>query len=149
MLIAQTLLAQEKSIPGVTLLEPSTVPVAEPGAGLFDQLVGVFTNSTEDTEIPAALNKLWKISMEGSMYKTMCLLGALIAVFVVGFWCVKFYDALQEGGLKPAGRDLAIATMLVFMLFNNGKNSAIPNSKKSGGVGGLLRCKAINHEVNQ
>jgi uncharacterized protein YciI len=26
---------------------------------------------------------------------------------------------------------------------------AIPNSKKSGGVGGLLRCKAINHEVNQ
>jgi hypothetical protein len=29
------------------------------------------------------------------------------------------------------------------------KSSAIPNSKKSGGVGGLLRCKAINHEVNQ
>jgi hypothetical protein len=27
--------------------------------------------------------------------------------------------------------------------------AAIPNSKKSGGVGGLLRCKAINHEVNQ
>jgi glutathione S-transferase len=27
--------------------------------------------------------------------------------------------------------------------------TAIPNSKKSGGVGGLLRCKAINHEVNQ
>jgi hypothetical protein len=27
--------------------------------------------------------------------------------------------------------------------------TAIPNSKKSGGVGGLLRCKAIKHEVNQ
>ncbi len=56
MFIAQVLLAQEQNIPGVTPLEPSTVPVetiAEPGAGLFDQLVSVFSNSTEDTEIPA------------------------------------------------------------------------------------------------
>jgi hypothetical protein len=122
MLIAQALLAQEKSIPGVTLLEPSTVPVAEPGAGLFDQLVNVITNNTEDTEIPASLNKLWKISMEGSMYKTMCFLAVLIAAFSIGFWCVRFYVALEEGGLRPAGKDFLIAMTLVVMLAQGGKN---------------------------
>ncbi len=125
MFIAQILLAQENSIPGVTPLEPSTVPVtapAEPGAGLFDQLVNVLTNSTEDTEIPDALNKLWKVSMEGSMYRTLCFLGMLIAVFAVGYWCVKFYKTLDEGGLKPAVNEMIFPLILVVMLSNNGSN---------------------------
>jgi hypothetical protein len=55
MFIHQILLAQQ-SIPGVTPLEPST---PAPGEGLFDQVWGAATNSTEDLEIPSSLNKLW------------------------------------------------------------------------------------------
>ena len=56
------------------------------------------------------------------MYKTMCLLAVLIAAFSIGFWCVKFYVALEEGGLKPAGKDFLIAMTLVVMLAQDGKN---------------------------
>ena len=126
MFIPQVLLAQtsEQSIPGVTLLTPDSSPgtIPAPGAGLLDQLWGAATNSTEDSEIPTALNKLWKISMEGSMYRTLCFLGVLIAVFAVGFWCVKLYNTLQEGGLRPVAQEMLYPILLVIMLSNNGRN---------------------------
>jgi hypothetical protein len=126
MFIPQILLAEtpEQSIPGVTPLVPEASPgtIPAPGAGLLDQLWGAVTNSTEDSEIPAALNKLWKISMEGGMYRTICFLGMLIAVFAVGFWCVKLYKTLDEGGLKPAVNEMVFPLLLILMLSNNGKN---------------------------
>jgi hypothetical protein len=128
MFIPQVLLAQSLSIPGVTPSDLSeSVPVtsvttAPPGEGLFDQLWGAVTNSTQDLEIPAALNKLWTIAMEGSMYKMVCLLGTLLAVFAVGFWCVKLYKTLDEGGLRPAVNEIVFPIILVAMLSNNGKN---------------------------
>jgi hypothetical protein len=126
MFIPQILLAQtpEPSIPGVTPLVPNASPgtTPAPGAGLLDQLWGAVTNSTEDSEIPAALNKLWKISMEGGMYRTICFLGTLIAVLAVGFWCVKLYKTLEEGGLRPAANEMVFPVLLILMLSNNGKN---------------------------
>jgi hypothetical protein len=128
MFIPQVLLAEASSIPGVTPSDLSeSVPVtsvttAPPGEGLFDQLWGAVTNSTQDLEIPAALNKLWTIAMDGSLYKTVCLLGTLLAVFAVGFWCVKLYKTLDEGGLRPAVNEIVFPVILVLMLSNNGKN---------------------------
>jgi hypothetical protein len=123
MFVPQVLLAQEQSIPGVTPFVQSTPPlVPEPGEGLFDQLWGVFNNSTEDLEIPASLNKLWKIAMEGSMYRTICFLSLLIAVFAVGFWCVKLYATLQEGGLRPLANEMVYPVIVVLMLSNSGRN---------------------------
>jgi hypothetical protein len=119
MFIQQVLLAQ-LSIPGVTPLEPGAE--APPADGLFDQVWGAATNSTEDLEIPSSLNKLWAIAMDGSMYRTICFLGMLIAVFAVGFWCVKFYKTIDEGGLKPAATEMIFPLILVVMLSNNGKN---------------------------
>jgi hypothetical protein len=118
MFIQQILLAQE-SIPGVTPAETTTPPLGE---GLFDQVWGAATNSTEDLEIPSSLNKLWSMAMDGGMYRTICFLGMLIAVFAVGFWCVKFYKTLEDGGLKPAAAEMMVPLMLVVMLSNNGKN---------------------------
>jgi hypothetical protein len=154
MFIAQVLLAQEQTIPGVTQLEPSIVPVetiAEPpGAGLFDQLVSVFTNSTGDTEIPAALDKLWKIAMEGSLYQTMCYLAMTIAVFAVGFWCVKFYMAIEEGGLRPASKEMVFPLILVVMLSNQGSNMrdvTLGARDAMNGFNGTLN-RVIDAEVN-
>jgi hypothetical protein len=118
MFIHQILLAQQ-SIPGVTPLQPSD---PAPGEGLFDQVWGAATNSTEDLEIPSSLNKLWTIAMDGSMYRTVCFLGMLIAVFAVGFWCVKLYKTLDDGGLKPAANEMIFPLLLVFLLSNNGKH---------------------------
>jgi hypothetical protein len=101
-----------------------TTPAATPtpGAGLFGQLFNAITTETEDLQIPAALNKLWKIAMNGSMYKTICFMGMFIAVFAVGFWCVKLYKTLEEGGLRPAVNDLVFPIILVIMLSNGGEN---------------------------
>jgi hypothetical protein len=67
-------------------------PQTSPADGLLDRLIDAATIPTEDLEIPAALNKLWRISMEGSMYKTVSFIGMIIAVFAVGFWCVKHWQ---------------------------------------------------------
>jgi hypothetical protein len=88
------------------------------GEGLFDQVWRAATNSTEDLEIPSSLNKLWTIAM----YPTVCFLGMLIAVFAVGFWCVKLYKTLDDGGLKPAANEMIFPLLLVFLLSNNGKH---------------------------
>jgi hypothetical protein len=90
--------------------------------GLLDKLIDAATIPTEDLEIPAALNKLWKISMEGGMYKTVSFIGMIIAVFAVGFWCVKLYKTLEEGGLRPLANEMVLPVILVVMLSNSGKN---------------------------
>jgi hypothetical protein len=60
--------------------------------------------------------------MEGSMYRTLSFLAILIAVFAVGFWCVKFYKILEEGGLKLAANEIIYPLILVVMLSNNASN---------------------------
>jgi hypothetical protein len=60
--------------------------------------------------------------MAGKLYLLVCSLGLLIAVFAVGFWCVKFYLALQEGDLRPAVNQLVWPVVLVILLANNGRN---------------------------
>jgi hypothetical protein len=85
-------------------------------------VINVLTTPTQDNDIPKALNTLWKMAMEGNMYKTVSLLGVLIAVFGVGFWCVKFYRTIEDGGLRPAINDVVAPIILVIMLSNGGDN---------------------------
>jgi hypothetical protein len=101
---------------------PTVEATPEPGAGLVGQILNVLTTPTQDNDIPKALNTLWKMAMEGNMYKTVSLLGMLIAVFGVGFWCVKFYRTIEEGGLRPAINDVVAPIILVIMLSNSGDN---------------------------
>jgi hypothetical protein len=71
---------------------------------------------------PLALQQLWLIAMNGNLYKLVSSVGMLIAVFAVGFWCVKFYQALDEGSLKPAVNELIFPVILVILLSNSGEN---------------------------
>jgi hypothetical protein len=72
--------------------------------------------------IPVAIQKLWQLAMEGSLYGLVSSIGGGIAVFAVGFWCVKFYQALEEGTLKPAVNQLIYPIILIMLLSNGGDN---------------------------
>ncbi len=92
--------------------------------------------------MPVALNKLWTIAMEGNLYKLVCSLGLLIAIFGVGFWCVKFYHTLDEGGLRPAVNELIFPVILVVMLSNGGDNM------RQATLGTRDMMNSINRSVN-
>jgi hypothetical protein len=72
--------------------------------------------------IPKAFNELWDIAMKGAMYTLVCNIGLTIAIFAVGFWCVKFYKVLQEGSLQPAVNEMVFPVILIILLSNGGAN---------------------------
>jgi hypothetical protein len=71
---------------------------------------------------PLALQQLWLVAMNGNLYKLVTSVSILIAIFAVGFWCLKFYQALEEGGLRPALNEMIYPVILVLMLSNGGNN---------------------------
>jgi hypothetical protein len=113
-MIAHYLLAQASPAP-----TPSTTSSS---VDLFLNGLTNFGNITSTDAIPAALNKLWDVAMKGNMYKLVSGLGLCLAVFAVGFWCVKFYKSLEEGGLRTAANDLVLPVALVVLLSNGGAN---------------------------
>ncbi len=102
---------------------PDATPVATPSitGSIIDVLINPVVNPDTDT-IPKALNSLWDIAMNGNMYRVVSALGITIAIFAVGFWCVKFYKVLEEGGMRPAFAELVIPLILVVLLSNGGSN---------------------------
>jgi hypothetical protein len=40
----------------------------------------------------------------------------------VGFWCVKFYQSIEEGGLRPAFKEMIYPAILIVLLSNGGGN---------------------------
>jgi hypothetical protein len=82
---------------------------------------GSSPSSTADS-VPKALDTLWHIAMDGNMYHVVCIVGMFIAMVAVGFWCVKFYKTLEEGGIRPAINELVMPVVVVIMLSNGGKN---------------------------
>jgi hypothetical protein len=86
----------------------------------FSQPIILSKRSTDP--IPVAIQKLWQLAMEGSLYGLVSSIGGGIAVFAVGFWCVKFYQALEEGTLKPAVNQLIYPIILIMLLSNGGDN---------------------------
>jgi hypothetical protein len=79
-------------------------------------------SSASNSAIPKALDEIWNIAMRGNMYRLTCSFGLLIAVIGVGFWCLKFYKALQEGTLQPAVNEMVFPLIIVIMLSNGGGN---------------------------
>jgi hypothetical protein len=71
---------------------------------------------------PLALQQLWLVAMNGNLYKLVTSIGILIAVFAVGFWCVKFYQSIEEGGLRPAFKEMIYPAILIVLLSNGGGN---------------------------
>ncbi len=71
---------------------------------------------------PKALQELWLVAMNGNLYKLVISIGILIAVFAVGFWCTKFYLAIEDGGLRPALRETVFPLILVVLFANGGGN---------------------------
>jgi hypothetical protein len=88
----------------------------------IDSLSDILSNSVSTEAVPKALDDLWKITMEGNFYKLVARLGLLIAVFGIGFWCLKLYKSLEEGALRPVVNDLIWPILLVVLLSNNGRN---------------------------
>jgi hypothetical protein len=113
-MIAHYLLAQASPAP-----TPSTTASS---VDLFLNGLTNFGNITSTDAIPAALNKLWDVAMKGNMYKLVSGLGLSLAVFAVGFWCVKFYKSLEDGGFRTAANDLVLPVALVVLLSNGGAN---------------------------
>jgi hypothetical protein len=94
----------------------------------LDKIGGyVFTNSNLTTEadvtsIAKTFEAVWKMAMDGNLYTLVCSVGLLIAIFAVGFWCVKFYVSLEEGGYRPAVNEMIFPLILVLLLSNGGAN---------------------------
>jgi hypothetical protein len=87
----------------------------------------VFTNTALSTNLDSqsvakSFDTVWKIAMDGNLYKLVCSIGLLIAIFAVGFWCVKFYISLEEGGYRPAVNEMIFPLVLVVLLSNGGAN---------------------------
>jgi hypothetical protein len=72
--------------------------------------------------IAKAFDEVWKIAMDGNLYRLVCTIGLMIAIFAVGFWCVKFYLALEEGGYKPVVNEMIFPLILVILMSNGGSN---------------------------
>jgi hypothetical protein len=72
--------------------------------------------------IAKTFDKVWTMAMDGNLYRLVCTIGLMIAIFAVGFWCVKFYLALEEGGYKPAVTEMIFPLLLVILLSNGGRN---------------------------
>jgi hypothetical protein len=72
--------------------------------------------------IAKTFDAVWTMAMDGNLYRLVCTIGLMIAIFAVGFWCVKFYLALEEGGYKPAVTEMIFPLLLVILLSNGGKN---------------------------
>ncbi len=72
--------------------------------------------------IAKTFDRVWTMAMDGNLYRLVCTIGLMIAIFAVGFWCVKFYMALEEGGYKPAVTEMIFPLLLVILLSNGGKN---------------------------
>jgi hypothetical protein len=86
----------------------------------------VFTNTDlvdrNGEGIAKAFEDVWKIVMNGNLYSLSCSIGLLVAICAVGFWCVKFYIALDEGGYRPAANEMIFPIILVILLSNGGAN---------------------------
>jgi hypothetical protein len=98
----------------------SASPVAETSLDLAVKGIQTFGNIRSTDAIPAAMERLWQVTMTGNMYKMISGFGLMIAIVAVGFWCVKFYKTLEEGGVRPAVNDLVIPLLLVILLSNGG-----------------------------
>jgi hypothetical protein len=98
-LLAQVLDSIPSASPSVT------TPNVDLLGGLTDK---IFQVNADPETIPMALNTLWTIVMKGNLYNLVCSLGMFIAVIATGFWCVKFYKALQEGSMTPVVNEVIV-----------------------------------------
>jgi hypothetical protein len=72
--------------------------------------------------IKKTFDSVWTIAMDGNLYKLVCTVGTMIAIFAIGFWCVKFYLALEEGSYKPVVNEMIFPLIVVMLLSNSGAN---------------------------
>ncbi len=72
-------------------------------------------------EVPKALDDLWYMAMQGSLFKLVAFFGLFIAVLATGFWCVRFYMSLEEGTMKPVVGQLVWPVIIVLLLANGGQ----------------------------
>jgi hypothetical protein len=72
-------------------------------------------------EVPKALDDLWYMAMQGSLYKLVAFFGLFIAILATGFWCVRFYMSLEEGTMKPVVGQLVWPVIIVLLLANGGQ----------------------------
>jgi hypothetical protein len=94
-------------------------------------------------EVPKALDDLWYMAMRGSLYSLVAYIGLFIAVVAVGFWCVKFYIALEEGSMKPVAAQMVWPVLIVLLLANGGAKM------RDLTIGTRNILNAVNHSVSE
>jgi hypothetical protein len=82
----------------------------------------LFSPRSPTDPVPVAIQKLWDLTMQGSLYGLVSSFGVLIAVFAVAFWCLRFYQSLEDGPLRPVTTQLIYPLILVMLLANGGEN---------------------------
>jgi hypothetical protein len=85
-------------------------------------LESLFSQRSPTDPIPKAIQKLWQLTMEGSLYNLLVSFAGGIVVFGVAFWCLKFYQSLDDNGLRPTVNQLIYPVILVILLANGGEN---------------------------
>jgi hypothetical protein len=112
-------------------------------SGVADVFSRQLQNKAPLYDLPKALDDLWYMAMQGSLYKLVAFLGMFIAVFAVGFWCVKFYIALDEGTMKPAVAQMVWPVLIVLLLANGGEKM------RDVTIGSRNILNAVNHSVSE
>jgi hypothetical protein len=117
---------------------------------LFKNGIKNFGYIIETDATPRAIDWMWQVVMKGSMYSIVCGLGLTLAVFAIGFWCVKFYKTIEEGGLRPAVNELVLPVLLVILLSNGGSNMRDMTVGTRDLMNAVNRSvtKAVSAEVN-
>jgi hypothetical protein len=112
-------------------------------SGVADVFSRQLQNKAPLYDLPKALDDLWYMAMQGSLYKLVAFLGLFIAVLAVGFWCVKFYIALDEGTMRPAVNQMVWPVLIVILLANGGEKM------RDVTIGTRNILNAVNHSVSE
>lgn len=133
-------------------LAQSVIPGGADPNSSIDNIIGIFAKkpNVDPNSISGALDDLWNVSMEGSMYQIIGRLGVLIAVIAVGSWCVNFYRTLERGDGRLTVNDVVWPVVIVFMLSNGATNMRVTTMGARDMMNGVNRSinTIINSEIN-
>jgi hypothetical protein len=134
------------------LLAQSVIPGGADSNSSIDNIIGIFAkkSNVDPNSIAGALDDLWNVSMEGTMYQIIGRLGVLIAVIAVGSWCVNFYRTLEKGDARLTVNDVVWPVIIVFMLSNGAVNMRVTTMGARDMMNGVNRSinTVINSEIN-
>jgi hypothetical protein len=125
-------------------LAQSVIPGGADPNSSIDSIVGIFAkkSNVDPNSIVGALDDLWNVSMEGSMYQIIGRLGVMIAVIAVSAWAVNFYETLKRGDARLTVHEVIWPALIVFLLAGGAMNMRIAT------MGTRDMMNGVNRSIN-